>query len=83
MGWYTVTVSYREHIASEAWREVSKSVKERATWRCQLCGIKELSLASHHSHYDLLGESNEASSCIALCNRCHDLSHRYVLGNGG
>jgi len=58
----------------ENWREIAKEVKDRAGWRCELCGHEHdpetgYTLTVHHLDGD---PSNcDPENLVALCQRCH------------
>lgn len=68
-------IKYEDHITSEYWKEVSKEVKRRAGYRCQVCN-SGLDLTAHHRTYEVLGREMESLGDITcLCVRCHALFH--------
>lgn len=58
--------------SSEAWRERSRSCRERAEWQCEQCGI-DLESAPHllHAHHKWGTEYNKPEDLKALCIGCH------------
>lgn len=61
------------------WDKISKSVREAAGWKCELCHARHnephwltgsnVILTVHHIDYD--DSNNHKSNLIALCQRCH------------
>lgn len=58
--------------SSDAWRERSRSCRERAEWQCEQCGI-DLESAPHllHAHHKWGTEYNKPEDLKALCIGCH------------
>jgi len=48
---------------------VSKKVRERAGYRCQLCGSRS-HLQTHHNTYENLGHEL-SRDLLVLCDKCH------------
>jgi len=66
---------YRDYLATPYWLQVSREVKKRAKWRCQLCN-SPLELCAHHRTYEHRGdELNHLNDLICLCKRCHKIFH--------
>jgi len=64
-----VQMTYVQYLRTRRWKAKADGARERANWRCQVCG-GERPLQVHHNSYDRLG--NElASDLIALCAGCH------------
>lgn len=58
--------------SSEAWRERSRTCRERAGWQCEQCGI-DLESAPHllHAHHKWGTRYNNPEDLKALCIGCH------------
>jgi hypothetical protein len=66
----------------ENWKEIRESVKERAGWQCEICGIAEGTLQTgktsgklyiiylHAAHLDA-DPQNPYARLVALCPSCH------------
>jgi len=68
-------MKYDEYLNSEYWHEVSRRVKERAAYRCQLCNSQH-DLQAHHRTYDHRGnELSHLDDLTCLCRRCHAIFH--------
>lgn len=68
-------VRYREYLNSDYWKTVTKAVKARAGYRCQVCN-SEHDLQAHHRRYVNRGqELNHLDDLVCLCRRCHALFH--------
>lgn len=63
---------FRKEEYPEDWEEIARKVKERAGWRCELCGVPSgpgQILTVHH--LDRNKKNNSEDNLIALCQRCH------------
>jgi len=60
------------------WDRIATAVKQRAGWKCELCGevhgLDDVVLTVHHR--DGNPGNNRRSNLIALCARCHLAAHR-------
>jgi len=66
---------YQAYLATPYWRKVSRAVKKRAGFRCQLCN-SPLDLQAHHRTYEHKGdELNHLDDLICLCKKCHKNFH--------
>ena len=66
---------YQAYLTTPYWREVSRAVKKRAGFRCQLCN-SPLDLQAHHRTYEHKGdELNHLDDLICLCKKCHKNFH--------
>jgi hypothetical protein len=62
--------SYREYIASDDWKKISREKREKVPL-CERCGKKASQV--HHTSYSfqvLLGI--DTSGLVSLCDRCHE-----------
>lgn len=64
----------------ENWREISLTVRTKAGWRCQRCGIEQGSTATKSGRPVVLTvahtgphkhDKHDLSSLEALCQKCH------------
>lgn len=70
-------IDYREY--HKEWKKISREVKERAGWGCELCPARHgephwktgsrVVLTVHHIDGDK--KNNSRHNLIALCQRCH------------
>lgn len=68
-------MKYHDYLQTDYWKEVTKSVKSRAGWKCQLCNSPH-DLNAHHRTYENRGnELNHLEDLICLCRRCHAMFH--------
>lgn len=66
---------YRDYLKTDYWQEVSRMVKKRAGYRCQLCNSPH-DLIAHHRTYDHRGaELQHLDDLVCLCQRCHAVFH--------
>lgn len=69
---------YQDHLESDYWKAVSKAVKARAKYRCQLCNSQH-DLHAHHRTYDNRGkELDHLDDLTCLCRRCHEIFHGHI-----
>ncbi|MDM3845972.1 MAG: HNH endonuclease signature motif containing protein [Aphanizomenon gracile PMC638.10] len=75
------------------WKQLSKSIKEKANWRCQKCDRvclrpgekphttkpRAYDLQVHHWNRD--PSDNRPENLVALCPKCHLSYHRGGKGN--
>ena len=59
------------------WDRWSISVKRKAGYRCQKCGVAgdRVKLATHHIIPISKGGSTSSGNLICLCEKCHSMSH--------
>ena len=64
-------MSYAEKLRDPRWQKRRLGVLERAGWKCQNCGNREMELQVHHLVYG--GEPWDASddTLECLCRECH------------
>lgn len=65
----------------ENWPEISKGVKERDKWTCQICGRHSRQvdhLTAHHILSNKLSEDSSPSNLITVCDWCHAQIHNHV-----
>lgn len=76
---------YTSKIAGTGWVKISKRIRERDNYTCQMCGIQRKSyLIVHHKDWNgkIRGRSlklmnNEDDNLITLCHKCHNGIHRH------
>jgi hypothetical protein len=68
-------MKYEEYLKTEYWSRVTKAVKSRAGYRCQVCN-SQLDLNAHHRTYEHRGRELEfLDDLICMCRRCHAVFH--------
>lgn len=74
----TPQLTYQAYRQTEYWSNVTKAVKDRAGYRCQVCNSPH-DLQAHHRTYDHRGrELDHLPDLICLCRRCHAIFHGQV-----
>ena len=76
------------------WKQLSKSIKEKANWRCQKCGrvclrpgekpadnIKPRAYNLQVHHHNMNPADNRVENLIPVCTACHLNYHRGGKGN--
>ncbi len=73
---YAQAINYHEYIQSETWKARAEDAKNKAGFRCQLCGVSGflVPLNAHHNNYKRLGNERE-SDITVLCQPCHEKVH--------
>ena len=73
---------HRDWITSGEFKvRVSDPCKERAGWRCQLCGVRGAvgtPLQCHHRDYATMKGPGEINDVICLCRPCHSGYHKKI-----
>jgi hypothetical protein len=64
---------YSQYLASETWRTTRNAVVDANDGRCQFCG--SLVEAVHHVRYPKRFGDESPTDLVAVCGRCHELSH--------
>jgi 5-methylcytosine-specific restriction endonuclease McrA len=61
----------------------ARRIKERDAFTCQLCGVRNMSLHSHHinSWDTFISERYSLDNGITLCKNCHERFHT-IYGKG-
>ena len=67
-------MTYKEYLASPAWRQLRELALQRDQYCCRLCTNTE-QLEVHHRHYENFGRE-DLNDLTTLCRTCHDLVHR-------
>lgn len=71
-------MKYDDYLKTDYWQQVSRKVKERGGYRCQICNSPH-DLQAHHRTYEHRGnELNHLDDLICLCRRCHAIFHGKV-----
>jgi len=87
--WLILKGKITEHLRSEnlwnneandygsEWKEITRFIRQRDTFRCQVCGVLETD-RPHDVHHKVpfrlfssMNEANEFGNLIALCSTCH------------
>ena len=59
------------------WNKIKFNIRQRDSFTCQLCGLKEINHAHHVHHkipfklFDSIDEANNLNNLITLCPTCH------------
>lgn len=72
----------KNYLGDTKWKKLSRSVRKRAGWRCEVCGIPERSdrrgfylHTNERWHYDDNSHTMKLVRLMALCVYCHSVSH--------
>jgi hypothetical protein len=57
-----------------AYEKFSACIKERAGYKCEICG-SNLNLEAHHKTFSFEGGKNTLNNGICLCRKCHKKFH--------
>ena len=65
---------YMELLRDPRWQRNRLAVLERAEWRCEGCGTREVNLQIHHGFYERgrLPWEYPAEALYCLCDGCHE-----------
>lgn len=67
------SLSYKEYLKTEYWKDLRKLILKRDKWTCQKCK-SVVCVQVHHKTYR--GRGKELSTdLITLCKRCHEKEH--------
>ena len=66
-------MAYDDFLKSEEWQDLRKAALARARDMCDYCG--EPAVHVHHVRYPKVGQPHTLDMLVAVCVRCHDLSH--------
>lgn len=64
-------LSYKQYIASKAWKEKRAERLEFDSYTCVVC--KDKATDVHHLTYDRLGSEDIRHDLVSACPRCHRL----------
>ena len=64
---------YEKFLKSLDWKEQRAEALDRTEGFCEFCG--EVAVNVHHAQYPKKLKENNPHNLIAVCKRCHDLSH--------
>jgi len=66
---------YEKYLKSPEWEKLKKRAMERARGQCEFCG--DVAYAIHHVRYPkvLTFDFDCLDNLVAVCRRCHELSH--------
>ena len=68
-------MDYQDYLQTDHWKEVSKAVKAKAGYKCQVCNSPH-DLQAHHRTYEHRGsELQHLADLVCLCRRCHSVFH--------
>lgn len=69
-------MDYYDFLETKYWKVISRYVKCRQNYKCQLCGSKD-NLNAHHRNYDRRGKEHKywQEDLIVLCQDCHEKFH--------
>lgn len=74
-------MSYRQYIASDAWRESPARFEalRSAGFRCRICNApsSDIPLQAHHRTYERRG-AERPDDLTALCRDCHHEVHNFL-----
>lgn len=65
---------YMERLRDPRWQRNRLAVLERAEWRCEGCGTREVNLQIHHGYYErgLMPWEYPPEALYCLCDDCHE-----------
>jgi 5-methylcytosine-specific restriction endonuclease McrA len=65
---------YMERLRDPRWQRNRLAVLERADWRCESCGTREVNLQIHHGDYErgLMPWEYPPEALYCLCDNCHE-----------
>ena len=67
------TLTYKEYLQTNHWKQIRKKALKFAKYRCQLCNSNN-QLHTHHRSYVNLG-CEKPKDVIVLCSECHGKFH--------
>lgn len=66
-------MKYDAFLRSEEWKKLRLAALKGADGRCEYCG--EPAEHVHHIRYPKVGQPHTLDMLVAVCARCHDISH--------
>lgn len=65
---------YMERLRDPRWQRNRLAILERADWRCEGCGTRDVNLQIHHGYYErgLMPWEYPAEALYCLCDDCHE-----------
>ncbi len=69
-------ILYGEYLRTKHWERVKKRIKYIFQNKCQLC-CSEVNLHVHHNDYRNMWHETIAD-VVLLCEKCHNLFHKYL-----
>lgn len=66
-------MNYREYMASDAWKALRLSARDRSDHKCEMCGGSADNV--HHVKYPKGFGNDGLSNLIVLCRKCHERTH--------
>lgn len=67
---------YESYLKSDIWVEIRAQAINRASGKCENCGLKYGSLHVHHKSYKHIGGNELPEELKALCYPCHLIADR-------
>lgn len=64
---------YRKFLKSGEWRDQRDETLDRSSGFCEFCGA--VAMNAHHVKYPKKFDENDPNNLVAVCKRCHELSH--------
>lgn len=64
---------YLEFLNSDEWKNQSAETLDRSSGFCEFCG--DVAVNAHHVKYPKKYEENNPNNLVAVCKKCHELSH--------
>jgi len=63
-----------EQLRDPRWQRNRLAILERADWRCEGCGTRDVNLQIHHGYYErgLKPWEYPAEALYCLCDNCHE-----------
>jgi len=71
---------HAEYLQSDEWRLRRRLVLQRASGRCEGCGLNDATQV-HHLKYDNW-KAEFLFELVAICDSCHDRLHKPILADG-
>lgn len=67
-------MTYSEKLKDPRWQKFAAWVKDRAGWKCELCGSSEKQLHAHHTYYEPGADpwDYDPDDLKCLCFECHN-----------
>lgn len=66
-------MDYQDFLKSEEWGQLRDAALARAGYLCEYC--KDVAEHVHHLRYPKIGQNHSLDMLVAVCARCHDISH--------
>ncbi len=72
-------MTYKEHLASEQWKRLSRDTLERDGYECRICG--GTATIAHHLTYEHCFHE-EPDDLVSVCRSCHQDIHEWQRKTG-